>query len=309
MKNIKEIMQNSARMKEVNKELKQFRKQILSNERVRYFLNQHSDEVNDEMIDRGLADLNEFVEQSHSCDNCGTIDGCPNLVKGYQPHLALSAGTIRVRYLLCEKGIVAEKQRKIREQIHTIHIPAQIKRAQFSDVDVTSKGKLSAAKKALEFASCFPTEKANKGLYLHGGYGVGKTYLLGAIANQLAEIGVSSYIVYWPDFLREIKGSFEDHSYNKKIDSIREVPVLMIDDIGAESLTAWSRDEVLGTILQHRMQEQLPTCFTSNFNFTELEEHLSFSSSGQETAKAKRIMERIRFLADPVEVGGPNRRE
>ncbi len=307
MKSIKDIMQNSTRMRAVNEELKQFRQQILSNPRVRYFLNEHSDEINDEIIDRGLADLNEFVEQNRSCDHCSSVDECTNLVKGFRPHLELSAGTIRVKYLLCEKGIVAEKQRKIREQIHTIHIPAQIKNAQFSDL--VSKGRVSAVRKALEFGERFPAEKFGKGLYFHGGYGVGKTFLLGAIANHLAEIGISSYIVYWPDFLREIKGSFEDHSYNRKIDSIREVPVLMIDDIGAESLTAWSRDEVLGTILQYRMQEQLPTCFTSNFNFTELEEHLSFSSSGQETAKAKRIMERIQFLAEAVEVGGPNRRQ
>lgn len=33
----------------------------------------------------------------------------------------------------------------------------------------------------------------------------------------------------------------------------------MIDDIGAESMTSWIRDDVLSVILQYRMQEQLVT--------------------------------------------------
>ena len=35
----------------------------------------------------------------------------------------------------------------------------------------------------------------------------------------------------------------------------------MIDDIGAESMTSWIRDDVLSVILQYRMQEQLVTFF------------------------------------------------
>ena len=33
--------------------------------------------------------------------------------------------------------------------------------------------------------------------------------------------------------------------------------LLLIDDLGAEGVTSWSRDEILGTILQYRMQEHL----------------------------------------------------
>ena len=32
--------------------------------------------------------------------------------------------------------------------------------------------------------------------------------------------------------------------------------MLLLDDIGAETVTEWSRDEVLGTILQYRMEEK-----------------------------------------------------
>lgn len=39
----------------------------------------------------------------------------------------------------------------------------------------------------------------------------------------------------------------------------------MIDDIGADSMSSWVRDEVLGVILEYRMQQQLPTFFYLEF--------------------------------------------
>ena len=84
----------------------------------------------------------------------------------------------------------------------------------------------------------------------------------------------------------------------------------MLDDIGAETMTSWSRDEVLGPILQHRMADQLPTFFTSNFDYKQLENHLTFSQRGErEEVKAARIMERIKSLANPFLLKGDNRRK
>ena len=34
--------------------------------------------------------------------------------------------------------------------------------------------------------------------------------------------------------------------------------ILILDDIGAEQMSAWVRDEILQVILQHRMQEKSP---------------------------------------------------
>jgi len=50
---------------------------------------------------------------------------------------------------------------------------------------------------------------------------------------------------------------------------------LILDDIGAESISEWVRDEVLGAILQYRMSENLPTCYTSNFDYELLEQYLA----------------------------------
>lgn len=106
-----------------------------------------------------------------------------------------------------------------------------------------------------------------------------------------------------------MKQSIGDGSFQEKLETVRKAPVLMLDDIGAETTTAWTRDEILGPILQYRMSEKLPTLFTSNYDYEELELQLAYSDKGgTEQLKAKRIMERIKHYTTLVEVGGENRR-
>ena len=84
--------------------------------------------------------------------------------------------------------------------------------------------------------------------------------------------------------------------------------VLLIDDIGAENNSAWARDEVLGTILQYRMDNDLTTFFTSNFTIEELENVLSETSKGTDEIKARRIIERIKYLTIEEKLISKNKR-
>ena len=85
--------------------------------------------------------------------------------------------------------------------------------------------------------------------------------------------------------------------------------VLLIDDIGAENNSAWARDEVLGTILQHRMDNNYTTFFTSNFTIEELEQVLAETSKGSDIIKAKRIIERIKYLTIEDKLVSQNKRK
>ena len=59
----------------------------------------------------------------------------------------------------------------------------------------------------------------------------------------------------------------------------------MLDDIGAEEVTPWVRDEVIGPLLHYRMVHELPTFFSSNFDYSELEHHLAMTRDGEEKTK------------------------
>jgi primosomal protein DnaI len=117
-------------------------------------------------------------------------------------------------------------------------------------------------------------------------------------------------MVYVPEFVREVRDAISEGSVMDKLDALKKVSVLILDDIGAETLTPWIRDEVLGAVLQYRVAEGLPVIYTSNLSLDELEDHLAYShKGGVERTKAKRIMERIRHYVDVYFVDGPNWRE
>ena len=94
-----------------------------------------------------------------------------------------------------------------------------------------------------------------------------------------------------------------------KLKYLQNVDILLLDDIGAENVTVWGRDEILGTILQYRMNNKLTTFFTSNLNIQELETHLSITKNSEDKVKSRRIIERIKQLTDDLELISENRRK
>lgn len=312
MEPINETLKKLAASPSFQERYERQKRQVMQHPDIREFITKHSDILTSQMIERNLAKLYEYSTQSTECSECPSLESCKNIMQGYQPELVLVRGTIEIHYDRCPRKVMSDERRKSEKLIQSMYMPKEILKASFSEIDTEGDyaGRLEAIDLAADFILNYHPNTMQKGLYLYGKFGVGKSYLLGAIANDLAKKKVSSMIVYFPELIRELKSSIGDSTLNEKIEKVKRVPVLMIDDIGAETMSSWARDEVLGTILQFRMLENLPTFFTSNFDFDGLEVHLTYSQRGEEEKmKARRLLERIRYLAHPVQVDGPNRRK
>src|SRR5690625_2425349 len=108
-----------------------------------------------------------------------------------------------------------------------------------------------------------------------------------------------------PEFVHQMREAIKNNTVQEQMDKFKYSDVLMFDDIGAETLSAWFRDEILGSILQYRMMEQLPVFFTSNYTMDQLQEILSTTTKGDvEKVKAGRIMERIKQVSLEVPLSG-----
>jgi primosomal protein DnaI len=114
--------------------------------------------------------------------------------------------------------------------------------------------------------------------------------------------------LHMPTFIAGLSSHFGDNSLQTEIQRLAACDVLILDDIGAETLSPWSRDDVLGVILQARMDNDLPTFFSSNFDMKALESHFSATKNADDPVKAARLMQRVRYLAKEVVVYGNNRR-
>ncbi len=251
------------------------------------------------------------LEYSH-CKNCPGLIACKNKIDGYAYLPKLVEGNLEFSYRPCRYKIKQDKKNKYLNNIYTYNIPKEIKEASFSKIYKTDKKRYDTIIWLTEFMNKYKENNNEKGLYLCGNFGSGKTYLISAMFNELAKDNVKSAVIFWPEFLRDLKASFNSEykgEFNEKFNQIKKAPLLLIDDLGAEAATAWSRDEILCPILQYRMDEKLPTFITSNLDFNALENHLALTSKGDEIIKAGRIISRIKQLCEYKELISKNLRK
>ncbi|WLD92332.1 primosomal protein DnaI [Alkalihalobacillus sp. AL-G] len=310
MKSISEAIQNLPEKTAIQKQFTILKNKVLVHPDWKTFHHQHP-EITDQMIDRSLPKLLEYLDGTKNCEGCTCLADCQNMIQGYQPDLFVNGQAIDVSYNRCPNKVAADDFKKLQSLIKSYFIPKDILSATFEQFTQNERDRFNAVHLAGEFVKTMKDDpESAKGLFVYGDFGVGKTFLMGAIANALAKKKIQTMLVYTPDFFREMKTSIGDQTVDEKLEIIKKAPVLVLDDIGAESMSSWVRDEVLGSILQYRMMEKLPTLYTSNYDYAELEEHLSYSQKGGvEQLKAKRIMERIKHFTTPVYIGGANRRE
>lgn len=259
------------------------------------------EKITPEEVASNLSSFEDTMFELNNCENCPGVNNCPNHLKGYVYYPKKKESKVSFNYIACKE---LKKKEALLEQKNE---NSEIANARIKDIDKTDSNRLKVLKWIDNFYKKYDDTKVNKGIYLHGSFGSGKTYLLAALLNELhINKNATFEIVYFPELLRSLKDNF--NLLDSKVRYYSNVEILFIDDIGAEKVTDWGRDEILGTILQSRMNNHLTTFFTSNLTIAELEKHLSLSKDSVDVVKARRIIERIKQLADDVELVSINRR-
>lgn len=262
--------------------------------------------LNPEVLMKYTSKIENAACELKHCKKCKNILECKNEISGYVYYPIKNDENIEFCYIPCKYKKMLEQENSYQNNIMYFDIPKNIKEASMRDIDTSDKNRFHV----ITWMKDFLQKKTDKGLYLSGNFGCGKTFLLSAMLNELAKQGKHVAIIYYPEFLRALKETFgTDEDFKSKFNYIKKVEYLLLDDIGAETLTEWSRDEVLGTILQYRMEEKLPTFFTSNLTINELENHLATSSHQVDKVKAKRIIERIKQLTEEMTMISENKRK
>lgn len=263
--------------------------------------------IEEDTLIKYTSTLEESFQEFENCKNCKDLSCCKNRIKGYKFVPEKTNNNITFSYTACERKMNEDEKNKYLENIKYYDISTDLSKASFKDVYKDDKKRVPILKYMTEFIKDYTKGSKTKGLYLNGSFGSGKTYLVAALFNDLAKRGIKCAIVYYPEFLRDLKASFKT-DYDDKFNYIKKVPILLLDDIGAENVSNYNRDEVLGPILQYRMEEELPTFFTSNLTIEELEKNLSITTTGADKIKARRIVERIKQLTISLELVSKNRR-
>lgn len=187
-----------------------------------------------------------------------------------------------------EKLKFLNRATKVGNIIKSAGIPRIFSRARLTDFKVTERNR-----KVIE---CLKAIHQNQGFYIYGECGTGKTLLVSIIANERAENLKSSMFICATDIFKELNvfNNENQSTVMDKLHLIRNTPCLIIDDLGVETPTPFTK-RTLFDIINYRYNEELQTIITSNFNLERLQERLS-------DYEGKRIIRRIRAICREIEL-------
>lgn len=268
--------------------------EVLKNADVQAFIAQH--QMTSDEIQRSYSKFYEYVREHEKFEK-----GEKRAADGYEPVLIMNHGYADVSYQTTNELAQQQAAQNLLRRVNIIGLPKDLKQVTLADIALDDVQRIKPYQALVDFITNFPKKK---GLYLYGDFGVGKSFMLAAMANELAKKRISTTLLHYPTFISDL--DFD----NAKVwvNEIKASQVLVLDDIGAEQNNAWVRDSILQVTLQHRMQENLPTFFTSNLRMEELEQHLAETKRVDEIWPAKRVMERVKYLAEEMRLEGTNRR-
>ncbi len=123
---------------------------------------------------------------------------------------------------------------------------------------------------AFETATNYATDP-DGWLTMFGGTGTGKTHLAVAIAVHRLERGEQAFFAFVPELVDHLRYTFGPNSsvtYDHVFDSIRNAPLLILDDLGSEQRSEWAREKLYQLVV-HRHNRRMPTIVTTAVNIPE----------------------------------------
>jgi DNA replication protein DnaC len=212
-----------------------------------------------------IVRLTDFNGSSNTVDDDAPLyvdaDACPYCKGSGFLRMDAAVGDPNFGKLVPCKCRDAEKQRRAFDELKRNSNLDNFRDLTFEMFNPRVPGTREAYEAALRFAG-----DPSKWLLFIGNYGCGKTHLAAAIANDALSKQVPLYFAVVPDLLDYLRATFDPNSgesYDRRFETIRNVPLLILDDLGTENAKPWAREK-LYQIINHRYNAKLPTVITTN---------------------------------------------
>jgi DNA replication protein DnaC len=164
------------------------------------------------------------------------------------------------RAIMCD-CLIGQVQDRNRDELQRFSNLEHLEHLTFARFDRSVPGVADAYDAAQEFV------RDTRGwLVLYGPFGVGKTHLAAAIANELVLRRARVIFQMVGDLLDHLRATYAPDSetrYDELFGAVKNANVLILDDLREESKTRWAQEKLF-QILNHRYNARLPTVITTN---------------------------------------------
>jgi DNA replication protein DnaC len=215
-------------------------------------------------------------------ENAGEI--CP-LCKGAGfVYPALDSGRpdfSRVVPCKCSEGELRKKKTEYLERYSNLGSLSQLAFDNLSPTGRTARHAERSKESQERFAQVFQAAKdfadnPRGWLVLLGPSGCGKTHLACAVANHRLKLGEPVFYITAADLLDHLRSTFSptsDTTYDELFEQVKNVPLLVLDDLALGSATAWAKEK-LEQLLHHRFNARLATIITADVSLERIDERL-----------------------------------
>ena len=261
--------------------------------------------TDDEFIRKNLTTFMDVYRSRQLCVGCEGLFACRQKSKGQRLDLT-SNGVLMEEIEYCSFAMEERRRKALLQKYRYCDVTLNL-----ADIDLNNITYTDDQKQLYLRLAAILHEMTDKGLYIYGDLGVGKTYLCVALANSLVKKGKKVAFVKVSNFFNEMKSYFGSNSemIDKNINILKKAEYLFLDDIGSEAVSEFVRDDILFRVLDYRLENRLMTIFTSNLSKQELLKHYQYDRKEKSNLmNARRLMERIDILSDDYVLSGKNMR-
>lgn len=252
-------------------------------------------------IEENWVEFLDYQEDIRQCDHCRGIKDCSKISKGMKRVFEIHDGQILLSLAPCQFGHEILENQKILSHILLKNVSDRILLTTIQDITIFHDED-SNANTIVKKLNDFMNQPTNKGFYLYGHGGTGKSTLMGLLVRGLAKKGYRCGFIHFPTFLMDLKNSFGEDGNDSSIEMMKSLDYLFIDDVGGESVTNWSRDEVLSAIIAYRLQNNKVTFFTSEYPIDKLKDIYTLKKGDKQ--RVERLIDRMKAVSIPLNLKG-----
>ncbi len=268
---------------------------ILNTKLTRDFVDKY-ELTNKEIIDNFLP-LLIVCENAEKCNKCKGYENCSlEGVKGYYNVPIIDFyGTISTEFKACK--FQEERNLYIYRDFDEEKLKWTLKA---EDIAIPGRNK------TLNLLGKLAKDANQKGVYIYGDSGVGKSYLAICCANRIvksekkcvAYVDVKSFVSSLTQLIYTDKALFEE-----KLDVIKNAPYLFLDGLGNEKISKFTRDDILLNIFEYRKNKGLKNIvIISKYDFKQLKKLYKCDNEIQ----AESFVDTIKYMVESTELVGLN---
>lgn len=253
--------------------------------------------LNASIMDDYWVEFLDYSDDYQLCQGCQSLENCRKDNQGMKKNLVYRDGEVILELESCLYGKALERKRLLLEKFVITNVNDDILLTDLTSLDIVKNANhLSPnGQNTLGHILKYLQEPNDKGLFLHGEMGTGKTTLLAGLMNSLAKKGKEIGFIHFPTYLIDLKASFSTGDNEYAMERLMKVDYLLLDGIGEENVTVWSRDEILLTILSYRLLNHLPTFFTSMYGYKDLKKVYTIKKGDE--IRANTIISKLKALS------------